>query len=85
MQKKGQGISVNVIVIAAIALLVLVILAVLILRAGGGLNEGTGCESVSGQCRSPTIGCVDGSEIQHLAMSGTRGGCEQNELCCIPI
>ena len=50
LNKKGQGISINVIIIAAIALLVLVILAVLVLRAGGDLNDKK-CNPSGGVCR----------------------------------
>ena len=52
MFKKGQGISINVIVIAAIALLVLVILAILVLTAGKNVNEGKDkCIVLGGTCK----------------------------------
>ncbi len=51
MNKKGQGISINVIIIAAIAILVLVILAVIFL---GYVNKWTGdvndCTNKGGTC-----------------------------------
>ncbi len=51
MDKKAQGISINVIIIAAIAILVLVILAVIFL---GYVQKWTGdvsdCENKGGQC-----------------------------------
>jgi hypothetical protein len=50
MDRRGQGISLNVIVIAAIALLILVILSVLVLRTGGKVTTGTQCESLGGTC-----------------------------------
>jgi hypothetical protein len=51
--RKGQGISINVIVIAAIALLVLVILSTLVIRSGGSVNRANTCEgSGTGVCVS---------------------------------
>lgn len=47
---KGQGISINVIVIAAIALLVLVILSTLVIRSSGQMNQATTCEATGGTC-----------------------------------
>ncbi|MBS3130986.1 hypothetical protein J4212_01000 [Candidatus Woesearchaeota archaeon] len=50
MNKRGQGLSVNVIIIAAIALIVLVVLvAIFTGRLGGfsrGINEVTSCDQV---------------------------------------
>lgn len=59
MDRRGQGISLNVIVIAAIALLILVILSVLVLRAGGSVTEGTSCQQLGGSCYY--VGDIDGS------------------------
>ena len=50
MRRQGQGISINVVIIAAIALLILVILSVLAIRTGGLLNRGTSCEALQGTC-----------------------------------
>jgi hypothetical protein len=50
MNRTGQGISINVVVIAAIALLILVILSVLVIRTGGKVNQGTSCEALGGTC-----------------------------------
>ncbi len=88
LNKKAQGLSMNVIIIAAIALLVLVILAVLILRAGTGVGEGTGCESTGGTCYSS---CTDLAEdeggiwAKDVTKSGVRGGCREDESCCLRI
>lgn len=49
--KKGQGISINTIIITAIALLVLIILAVLVARSGGMASKGTSCISKGGICK----------------------------------
>ena len=75
--KKGQGISMNVIIIAAIALLVLVILAVLLLRAGGSVSEGTGCEGVGGQCDRE----CDSGYVRDI----TKGCEDEGDICCIPL
>jgi len=84
MSKKAQGLSMNVIIIAAIALLVLVILAVLILRAGRGVTEGTGCSGVGGICADD---CADlgGVYVKNLPNSGRAGGCQEDESCCVPL
>ena len=81
MLKRGQGISVNVIIIAAIALLVLIILAVLILRSGGQVSDATGCAGVNGRCAAS---CNPG-EIPHITQGGERGGCEATQKCCVPL
>jgi hypothetical protein len=70
--KKGQGISINVIIIAAIALLVLVILAVLVIGAGKKTNEGTQkCELLGGKC------AADCGDAEAIAASNCEG-----QLCC---
>jgi len=80
--------SMSVIIAAAIALLILIILAVLILRAGTGVTEGTGCKGVGGTCYST---CSDLSEdnggtyVQNLPNSGKKGGCKEEEACCITL
>lgn len=84
MSKKAQGLSMNVIIIAAIALLVLVILAVLILRAGRGVTEGTGCEGIGGTC-ADACGDLDGLYVKNIPNSGRSGGCAEGESCCIPL
>lgn len=81
--KKGQGLSMNVIIIAAISLLVLVIISVLVLRAGGNVNQNTGCVGVQGQCVAASAGCgtITGTYIQD-----PTHGCEQEgQICCIPL
>ncbi|KYK25730.1 hypothetical protein AYK26_01810 [Euryarchaeota archaeon SM23-78] len=88
MSKKAQGLSMNVIIIAAIALLVLIILAVLILRAGRGVTEGTGCRGIGGRCYSTCQDLMDdegGLWVKNLPNSGTAGGCAQDEECCVRL
>ena len=81
MQKKGAELSMNVIIIAAIALLILVILTVLILRSGANVKEGTGCQGVGGHCSQE---CDEGA-ISHLTQGGVKGGCAEDERCCVPL
>lgn len=88
MNKKAQGLSINVIILAAIALLVLIILAVLLLRAGNTTNEGTGCTGAGGQCWST---CDDAQSTEgglwthNVGNDGTKGGCAEGEQCCLQI
>jgi hypothetical protein len=88
MDKKAQGLSMNVIIIAAIALLVLIILAVLVLRAGRGVTEGTGCQGIGGTCDSSCAALEDekgGTWTQNYANGGKAGGCGADEVCCVPL
>ncbi len=51
MNKKGQGISINVIIVAAVALLVLVVLSVIFLGRFGVFSQKTvSCEGQGGSC-----------------------------------
>lgn len=75
---KGQGLSMNVIIIAAIALLVLVILAVLLFRQSGNITQATSCGGsvYNGECK---MRC--GSSEVPLP----EGSCPQEQKCCVPI
>jgi len=53
--RKGQGISINVIVIAAIALLVLVILSTLVIRSSGNVSRADSCVGSGGTCISKDV------------------------------
>lgn len=80
---KGQGMSINVIIIAALALLVLVVLAVIFLgrsqvfvsEAGDCVNKGGSC--FSGACPSDT------TEFRAWSCAKTAEGASQR--CCVPI
>jgi hypothetical protein len=78
LSKKGQGLSMNVIIIAAIALIVLVVLAVLLFGASSDVTESKGCEAgiYSGDCKPV---CGDG-ELRLLGAS-----CPGEEVCCRPL
>lgn len=77
MNKKAQGLSMNVIIIAAIALLVLVILAVLLLRAGGSIDTGTSCEGLGGICADDNCADVGVGYFKHPS-----GVCSGEQICC---
>ncbi len=83
--RKGQNLSMNVIIIAAIALLVLVILAVLLLKSGGKVNDANTCEGpvYNGHCvTKPDFGpaCGDG-----MIGVPSATGCGEGRVCCTTI
>jgi hypothetical protein len=85
---KKAEMSMSVIIAAAIALLILIILAVLILRAGSGVTEGTGCKGVGGTCFSSCDDLADekgGTYVQNLPNSGKSGICKVDEACCVTL
>lgn len=75
--KKGQGISINVIIIAAIALLVLVILAVLLIRSGGQLV--VDCSEAGGECADRC------SDLDGLYAPYKASCVDETQICCVPI
>ena len=84
LQKKAQGMSINVIIIAVLALLVLVVLAFIFTGKIGQFTQATAnCESISGNTCEYTCSSA-------YVEDSTRG-CfdEDNEptgkVCCIPI
>lgn len=83
---KKAEMSMSVIIAAAIALLILIILAVLILRAGTGVTQGTGCQGVGGVCADACDSDeLDGMYVQNLPNSGKAGGCAQDKVCCVKL
>ena len=90
MRKKAQGLSMNVIIIAAISLLVLVIISVLVLRAGGNVNESTGCRGVNGVCVGSGASYSSCNELEDVRggsyVRDPSHGCkEEGQHCCIPL
>jgi hypothetical protein len=90
--KKGQGLSMNVIIVAAIALVVLVVLVVLVLNQGGNLANATACEQTGGSCISfPGEGSIaDYNKACDEAGIGTLvnynpANCGQNQICCLSL
>lgn len=80
MNSKGQGISINVIVIAALALLVLVVLAIMFI---GRLNDtGTqlnACENKGGQCMDVTLQNTCPNDLRQIF----TGQCTAPQICCL--
>lgn len=84
MARHGQGISINVIVIAAIALLVLVILSVLVIRANNKLQIGVECGGRPNEaCRSQVDGCFAerGETIDPTLACKDKFG--EKQVCCV--
>jgi len=81
--KRGQGISINVIIVAAIALLVLVVLSVVFLgRFGAFTEQSADCENKGGSC---VVGsCPSGTnEFNAWTCPETSGGASQT--CCLAV
>jgi hypothetical protein len=77
MDKKGQGISMNVIIIAAIALLVLVVVAAIFLVNMGKVQPRVNeCEPTYGTCVA-SGGCNDG-----IILDKNCGDDEEGPICC---
>ena len=83
MNKKAQGISMNVIIIAAIALLVLVILSVIFIGRMGSFGRITGdCTTQGGRCLASPC------NVQTPPMASNSGlNCEEESTpyCCLPV
>ena len=83
---KGQGISLNVIVVAAIALLVLVILSVIFVGRIGTFGEkAADCEQKGGKC---IAGVVCRGDAGEKWIKFTDGKCDQSDgayVCCIRV
>jgi hypothetical protein len=83
MDKKGQGISINVIVVAAIALLVLVVLAVVFIgRVDIFSRSSSSCNSYSGASTCAET-CGEGSAEDFKAPYPTLSCPNEGEVCCI--
>lgn len=81
--ERGQGISINVIVVAAIALLVLVVLAIVFLGRFGVFTAQTAdCENKGGAC---VVGSCPTGTQPFVAWNcpDTTGGASQS--CCLAI
>ena len=84
MHAKGQGISINVVIIAAIALLILVILSVLVFRTGMNVNQGTSCQALGGRCQSTLAGttCLNPGEFTDSGATCTQSTRQDPYICC---
>ena len=86
--KKGEGLTLNVIVVAALALLVLVILAIIFMgRTGMFRKESGNCANMGGSCS--TKGCSGDYERKVAYDCNLDGDTNLNEgqtidgVCCI--
>ena len=80
MRRKGQGLSMTVIIVAAIALLVLVVLSIIFLGKMGDITRDiSACEQKGGQCVASADDCSD--EFSRI----TSDKCEGDEVCCLTI
>ncbi len=77
MNKKAQGVSINVIIIAIIAMIVLVVVVAIFLNQLGWFT--TGISECKGTCKLAEDGC----EAGEAKIPGTN--CEEDEVCCLPI
>ena len=83
MDKRGQGISMNVIIIAAIALLVLVVLSVVFMGRMGTFSSGTAeCNNQGGKCSDVACG-TPGSDVATLSTPFDGAKCPSGQTCCI--
>jgi len=90
MDKKAQGLSMNVIIIAAISLLVLIVLIVLVVRASNNMGTGTSCRGAGGTCTPGGTDCSYYEDLnpgetwtRNIAKDGKAGGCVEGEICCV--
>ncbi len=67
--KKGQGLSLNMIVIAAIALIVLIVVIWIFYGGSVSFVKGSTCSARGGVCMSDNLGkgCPDGKQITVIA------------------
>lgn len=85
-ERKAQGMSVNIIIIAAIALIILVILVALVLTWGSNISDGAySCEALQGAvCVDDwdDTGCPSGYVENRLRTCPENDFGEQ-EICCM--
>lgn len=84
--KRGQGISMNVIIISAIALLVLVVLSVIFLsRSGVFARETVNCRQQGGLCVDQSEACPDTYPISYNSWKCLKAdnSVDTDLKCCI--
>ena len=82
LNKKAQGLSINVIIVAALALIVLVILGVVFMgRIGLFAGQTSDCEGNGGVCRSESDGgCLTEERINRGFVCQ-----EEEDSCCMGV
>lgn len=92
MNKKGQGLSLNVIIIAVLALLVLVVLSVIFIGRLGVFTKGvSSCEEQPNHLCTSDSGCqsrTDGSELDGYVKDSSYNCKDVDEVpmtCCLKL
>lgn len=88
ISKKGQGMSMNVIIIAALALMVLVVIGVVFMSKTINFRKQTDtCSANGGVCIDKTIGCnADNYEKETTGVCFTDGKtADPAKVCCIRV
>lgn len=87
LNKKSQGLSLNVIIIAAVVLIVLIVLWAIFTGRMGSFNEGI--DLVTSQCKIPgteRVCCEDGSlNVLDDPPSGRWLDCKAGQKCCSSV
>lgn len=78
INRRGQGISINMVIIAAIALLVLIIAAIMITKSGANLDKNAGTKS----CLANGGVCSTGTQCQEGYTSITGACSDTTQICC---
>jgi hypothetical protein len=83
--KKGQSMSLNVIVVAALVILVLIVLSVIFIRSGGSFTNNVGsCEVQGGKCAAVCGDAGYGTE-DYTVQRGDLQCPTEGEKCCLQI
>ncbi|MFP4423695.1 MAG: hypothetical protein ACLFP2_00530 [Candidatus Woesearchaeota archaeon] len=86
--RKGQGLSMNVIIIAALALLVLVILSVVFMsRSSIFVSDSKSCENLGGSCVPDGSDCPGGMIERNIGTAvclNNDGSVNEDMKCCMP-
>ena len=84
MNRKAQGMSINVVVIAAICLIVLVILVLIVVNSGKKITNTTGdksCLAQGGTCRESCDYFENGVRIQEEFIPETNCAYPKGQCC----
>lgn len=80
MDKKGQGLSINTIVVAAIAVVILVVIILIFTGKIGVFNQNVNsCKQNGGQCINPADTCTNGRIMGYSCGKGS------NQKCCLSL
>lgn len=85
--RKGQGISINVIVIAALALIILVILSTIVIQKIGKFSKDSsvcGGSTSAEYCTIPGSSCKDGEvQANKPCINSVTKEPETSRICCL--